>query len=150
MLAVYLLAIVAAFLYLQAGTGGPAADPWPRVVAAYAAYRPEGVSDEDKSARLDRAEVLARELSALRRTGQWRKARAACRELMRLDKDHHSPIYRYAASILARLPPTIETDARSLAPSFASVARTPGQPIHSSRVAAGSHPAPTLTATSKE
>jgi len=103
-LVAYLVGLVAlvVFIELQGERGSEHAFQAVRV--AYGSrYRPEGVPQEELEARLERAAVLVRKLASYERTESWSEARAACRELMALDSDPDSPLYRFGARRLGTL-----------------------------------------------
>jgi hypothetical protein len=66
---------------------------------------PQGTSinDSARQGREMRAAVLVRELRALKTRGRGYEAEKICRELMSLDRDIDSPLYRYGARCLASL-----------------------------------------------
>lgn len=104
-LGVYLLGIVALAVWLgmSGGSGGIAADDWPDLRAEYETFAASGLSGPQLEARLERAEVLVRQLRALRTRGSTLESERICRELMTIDRDIDSPLYRYGVRCLATL-----------------------------------------------
>jgi hypothetical protein len=100
---VYLLGIIVVAIWLGVLAGGDdiAADDWPGLEAAYLAYESSGLSEDERDQRLARAETLVRDLRALRTQGTYQGRDRICRELMRIDRDSQSPLYRYGAHCLA-------------------------------------------------
>lgn len=100
----YLVGLVAVVVWVKLQGGSSAERAFQRVREAYSAgYQPEGVPEEELTARLEQAEVLVRKLTTFERTENWTEARAACRELMALDADPQSPLYRFGARRLGDL-----------------------------------------------
>lgn len=104
LLIVYLLGIAAVAVWLnwRASLGGEIADDWPKLDAAYEAYQPVGVSEAEKARRTRIAEAMLVRLRVLRTNERTRDVHRLCRELMRLDSDIESPLYRYGAKCLGR------------------------------------------------
>jgi pSer/pThr/pTyr-binding forkhead associated (FHA) protein len=103
-LAVYLVALVVLAVFLSLRGQSTILDQFAPVRHEYlASYRPAGIDPEAKKARLDRADRLVADLLALERAESWDAARLACRELMAIDGDPRSPIYRFAARRLGAL-----------------------------------------------
>ena len=103
-LAIYLIALVALVVFLSLHGEPTVLDQFATTRREYlASYRPAGIDPEAKKARLARADRLVTDLFALERTESWEGARLACRELMAVDGDPHSPIYRFAARHLGAL-----------------------------------------------
>jgi pSer/pThr/pTyr-binding forkhead associated (FHA) protein len=101
---VYLAGIVAVGLWLAIASGDKAvADDWPALAAEYELYEPDSINDSARQGREMRAAVLVRELRALKTRGRGYEAEKICRELMSLDRDIDSPLYRYGARCLASL-----------------------------------------------
>jgi hypothetical protein len=103
-LAVYLTALVALVVFLSLRGQPTVLDQFAPARREYlASYRPAGIDPETKSARLARADRLVTELFALERAESWGGARLACREMMAIDGDPRSPVYRFAARHLGAL-----------------------------------------------
>lgn len=103
-LAIYLLALVALAVFLSLRGETTVVDEFAPAHREYlASYRPVGVDPEARKARLARADRLVADLLALERTEAWDEARTACRELMAIDADPRSPVYRFAARHLGAL-----------------------------------------------
>ena len=102
-LAVYLGGILLVGLWVALiPDDGLADDDWPTLVAAYQEYQGEEVSAEAWQAREMRAQQLVRELRALRtRDPEGGNTERICRELMSIDGDVDSPLYRYGVRCLA-------------------------------------------------
>jgi|GEM_PF-2462670 len=104
LLIVYLLAIAAVAVWLnwRGSLGGEIPDDWPRLAAAYEAYQPAEVSEAEKARRARLAEAMLVRLRVLRTNERVDDVHSLCRELMRLDSDIESPLYRYGAKCLGR------------------------------------------------
>lgn len=102
---VYLAAIagVAIWLGLSSADETIAADDWPALEAAYVAFDAGELSDAERQSRLAQAELLIRELRALRTRGGNREIESICREIMRIDRKTESPLFQYGAQCLASL-----------------------------------------------
>lgn len=100
---VYLLGIVAVAVWLGAAgqNGATAADDWPALEAAYASWESETLTEARRASNLERAELLVRELRALRTRGGNREIGRICREIMSIDKATDSPLFQYGARCLA-------------------------------------------------
>ena len=99
LLVAYLAGMVALGVYLAVSDDESAAEAFDRTRAEYTeSYKPDGVSAQVLEHRLAEAERLVRELGVLER-----KERSVCRQLMALDSDPDSPIYRFAARRMAAL-----------------------------------------------
>ncbi|HNP34703.1 MAG TPA: FHA domain-containing protein [Woeseiaceae bacterium] len=99
---VYLLGMLVVGLWLAHSAGDKGvADDWPELLIEYQAYRPDSVDDSDWQQREERGAILVRELRALKTRGRGYDAESICRELMSLDRDSESPVYRYGARCLA-------------------------------------------------
>lgn len=101
-LAVYLLGILAVALWFSWRGGAPEeiTDDWPELGAAYKEYEPAGVDAKEKARRTRYAEAILVRLRVLRANERDEDVRRLCRELMRLDADIQSPLYRYGARCL--------------------------------------------------
>lgn len=101
-LGVYFLAMVAVFVWLMlSDDGGPTAgDDWPALAAAYDNYQAGEMPGDIRSTRAARAEDLVRKLRVMRTRKSNRDAEKICREMMSIDKDSKSPLYRYGARCL--------------------------------------------------
>lgn len=100
---VYLLGIGGVGMWVASSDdGGAIRDDWPALRGEYERYEAEGVSADQRDARLARAEILMRELRVLRVRGLRTEAKSICREMMSLDKDIHSPLYLYGANCLGK------------------------------------------------
>lgn len=104
-LVVYLLGIVgvAGYFIFTGGEPAVAADVWPDLELAYTDYLQGSVPSEQAAERLRIAGNLVREVRSLKTRGLYREIQPMCRELMRLDEDTRSPVYRYGASCLGEL-----------------------------------------------
>lgn len=102
-LGIYLLGMVAAgvWLYVSGDDGALAVDDWPALAAAYENYKVGEMPEELRLTRASRAEFLVRELRLLKMQGLNRDTEQICREIMSIDKDSKSPLYRYGARCLA-------------------------------------------------
>ena len=101
LLLTYILGVVALGLFFHSSSSSR--DDFEPVREDYALYRPAEASEVVLEGRLTRAAQLARRLEAFERRESWTRARATCRELMALDSDPDSPIYRFAARRLGEL-----------------------------------------------
>jgi hypothetical protein len=99
-LAVYLLGMVGVAVWLQLGSGGETNDEWPALAAAYDAYEGALSSEDVKKARAARAETLVRQIRVLKIRGAQRDTAPLCRELMSIDGEVKSPLFRYGARCL--------------------------------------------------
>lgn len=101
-LGVYLAGIIGVALWLGVFSDAEAiaGDDWPGLEAAYLAYEPAGLTDEERQLRMERARTLVRELRALRTQGIEQDSSTICREMMRIDRDSQSPFYLYGAQCL--------------------------------------------------
>jgi pSer/pThr/pTyr-binding forkhead associated (FHA) protein len=98
---VYLLGMVVLVIWLSISGGDrKVTDDWPQLAKAYAAYQPEGVSAETLSENAARAEILVHELRVFKTQGQRNNVRQLCREIMSIDQDINSPLFRYGARCL--------------------------------------------------
>lgn len=104
-LGVYLLGLVGLGVFL-AGRGGEA------MTSTYAAAREEystryavahSMAQGDLERRLNEADQLVVELMGHLRSERWQLAEDTCRQLMDLDRDVHSPMYRFALRSLGEL-----------------------------------------------
>lgn len=104
LLVVYLLGIAAVAVWLswRGSLGAEVPDDWPRLGAAYESYQPEGVSEAEKARRARLAEAMLVRLRVLRTNERTKDVHRLCRELMRLDSDIESPLYRYGAKCLGK------------------------------------------------
>lgn len=103
-LAVYLIALIALAVFLSLGGQPTVLDQFAPARREYlVSYRPAGIDPEARRARLARADRLVTDLFALERAESWEDARLACRELMAIDGDPRSPVYRFAARYLGAL-----------------------------------------------
>ena len=103
-LGVYLGGILIVGLWVALSPeAGVAGDDWPALEAAYRAYQGEELTAEEWLAREERAKELVRELRALRtRDVDSQTRNLICRELMSIDSDARSPLYRYGAGCLSQ------------------------------------------------
>lgn len=101
-LGVYLAGIagVAIWLGLAGSDSAAAADDWPALKTAYESYGAEWLDAEQRAANLERAELLVRQLRALRTQGADRGIERVCREIMRIDGEIDSPLFQYGARCL--------------------------------------------------
>lgn len=102
-IAVYLLSMVGLMYWLSStNTGtGVAADDWPQLRNGYEAFQPGTISPELRNQRLARAELLVRELRALKTQKNAEDIEPVCRQIMAVDSDIHSPLFQYGAGCLA-------------------------------------------------
>jgi pSer/pThr/pTyr-binding forkhead associated (FHA) protein len=102
LLAVYLVGLVAVAGWLSwRGDGrGDIGDDWPELARAYADYEAPGVDEEEKARRARLAQAMLVRLRVLRVNERDRDVEKLCREMMRIDADTRSPIYRYGAKCL--------------------------------------------------
>lgn len=105
LLVVYLAAILAVAAYLGwRGDGGrEIRDDWPQLQQDYEQYQPQGLDEAEKLRRAEMAEAMLVRLRVLRANNRDREVTRLCQELMRLDADIRSPIYRYGAKCLGSL-----------------------------------------------
>jgi hypothetical protein len=107
---VYLLIIVGFAFYLGSVREPSVARAFRAVSLDYRAhYRPPGwplrtVAGELAN-RTAEAGRLVGELEGMERAERWSEARMVCRQIMDLDRDPASPLFRFAARETARLPP---------------------------------------------
>lgn len=98
----YLVALLALAVFLGVrGPGSGSAD----FLKAYSAYEERylpslSLGGDDQQKRLERATRLSAELEAHVQAERWNLADGTCRQLMALDQDPDSPIYRFAAERL--------------------------------------------------
>lgn len=92
--------LVLGLWFAVAGDEGSVADDWPELLASYEAWQDPEVGGDEWAEREARAQLLVRELRALKTQGRGRTS-ALCRELMSIDGDVASPLYRYGARCLA-------------------------------------------------
>ena len=99
---VYLLGLVGVAVWISSfdSGSGVAPDEWPALQAAYEAYDHPSFSEEEKAARTERAKVLVLRLRALRTRERTQDIEALCREIMGLDSNTDSPLYRFGAQCL--------------------------------------------------
>jgi pSer/pThr/pTyr-binding forkhead associated (FHA) protein len=103
-LAVYLLALIVLGVFLSLRGETTVVDEFAPAHREYLArYHPAGVDAEERKLRLARADRLVADLFALERAEAWEGARTACRQLMAIDGDPGSPIYRFGARHLGAL-----------------------------------------------
>lgn len=103
-LAAYLLALVSLAIFLGLRGERTVVDEFAPARQSYlASYRPAGLASEERRERVGRADRLVSEILAADRSEDWDQARAACRELMALDGNPASPIYRFGARQLGAL-----------------------------------------------
>ena len=98
-IAVYLLGMVGVavwFALQDSDTGIP--DEWAALELAYQDYVAEGVSDQERAARIARADALVEEIRILRTRKVRTGVSSICREIMSLDKDVRSPFFQYGAA----------------------------------------------------
>jgi hypothetical protein len=101
-LGVYLAGMFAVAVWFAIASGdGIVGDDWPALLTAYQAWQTKDIADEMWRAREARGELLVRELRALRTQGRRNNTQAICRELMSIDSEIDSPLYRYGARCLA-------------------------------------------------
>ena len=105
LLAVYLLAMLLFAVFLASRGDDSAVRAYRQ---AREVYTEEYLSAADlpktvREARLAKADRLAQELEAHVRGERWNLAEATCRELMTVDHDTDSPIYRFAARRLGEV-----------------------------------------------
>jgi hypothetical protein len=105
LLAVYLCGIGAVALWFSwsSETGKQIADDWPALSAAYESYDSTDVDAKEKAKRARYAEAILVRLRVLRANERDDDVRRLCRELMRLDSDIRSPLYRYGALCLGSM-----------------------------------------------
>ncbi len=75
-------------------------DDWPALSEAYAEYQPPGADAAQKQRRTQLAQAAMVRLRVLRANERHNDVKRLCRELMRLDSDIASPLYRYGARCL--------------------------------------------------
>jgi len=97
LLVVYLIGMLFVVVYLALDTDVATAQEWEEAQAAYASYGTEILSEEQRTTRLEAAAVLVRSLRMLETTQRRADARVVCAELMAIDGDPESPIYRFGA-----------------------------------------------------
>lgn len=102
LLVVYLLGIIAVAVWLnwRGGLGGQIQDDWPELSVAYEAYNAPGVDAAEKARRTRLAEAMLIRLRVFRANEREADIQRLCRELMRVDADIQSPLYRYGARCL--------------------------------------------------
>ena len=105
LLAAYLLGLLSLTVFLGARGGSSSESHYREARGEYAEryLRVQGYSQAERAERLSRADRLTSELEAHIRAERWTLARDSCRELMALDKDTRSPIYRFAVRRLGDL-----------------------------------------------
>jgi hypothetical protein len=99
-LGVYIIGILGVAVWLGFDSTDVAVDEWPALSAAYDDYEDPRSSPDAKQARAARAEALMRQLRVLKVQGEGRAMEPICRELMSLDGDAKSPLFRYGARCL--------------------------------------------------
>lgn len=101
-LGIYLLGMIAVGLWFGMGAGGESEikDDWPELAANYEKYNPEGLSEAVKIERQGQAQNMVIRLRVLRVNKQTADTKRVCREIMQLDADINSPLYRYGARCL--------------------------------------------------
>lgn len=103
-LVVYLVLLAGLVLVATGSGAGDLSSLWEEARRSYRAdYRPETVGEEVLAERLEEAERLVGRLRALERGERWDEARLVCRQLMAIDRDPASPVYRFAAKRLGTL-----------------------------------------------
>lgn len=101
-LGIYLGGIVVLGLWLMmSGDDGRVADDWPALLASYEAWQSPEIAADTWDAREARAAVIVREMRALKTQGHSNRTGTLCRELMSIDGEISSPLYRYGARCLA-------------------------------------------------
>jgi len=100
-MAVYLLGMVAVGVWVSgSGSGDEITDDWPELASVYASYQPKGISPDVLAQRAAQAEFLVRKLRVSKTQGLDNEVDKICREIMSLDGDHQSPLFRYGAACL--------------------------------------------------
>ncbi|MFT4520721.1 MAG: hypothetical protein ACI9JM_003126 [Halioglobus sp.] len=101
----YLLGMIVVGVWFGMGGAGDTKinDDWPDLVAKYEKYNPAGLSDVEKTARKGQAQDMVIRLRVLRVNEQENDAKRLCREIMQLDADVNSPLYRYGARCLGSI-----------------------------------------------
>ena len=102
-LVVYLLGLLALAFYLATSEGNSTSAAWRQTRTEYAGHYLKTLPQEAGAERLRRADQLVGELEAHLKTQRFDLARHLCHELMALDADPHSPLYRFAARRLGDL-----------------------------------------------
>jgi len=104
LLAVYLLGIVAVAVWmsLRGEFATEIRDEWPTLSAAYEDYQPDGLTAPEKLRRTAIAESIIIRLRVHKSNERNASVQRLCRELMRLDADIQSPLYRYGAQCLGK------------------------------------------------
>jgi hypothetical protein len=97
LLGVYLVGLILLGAYLALGSDATSDQGWEDARSDYASYASPTLSESEKTARLDRADALVRNLRVWETTSRKDEARVVCAELMALDADPASPIYRFGA-----------------------------------------------------
>lgn len=101
-LVVYLGGLLAILAWLMLGSSGDlyVADDWPELEQAYASYETPTLSNEERARRLAFAQQTVSRVRVLRIKERSADVHKLCRELMSLEADINSPIYRYGAKCL--------------------------------------------------
>lgn len=101
LLVVYLGGIAAVGIWFGVFAGDEGvADDWPGLVAAYRDYQTDEFAADEWERREREGQILVRELKALRTRGMTGNIEVICRELMNIDGDTDSPLYRYGMQCL--------------------------------------------------
>ncbi len=102
LLVVYLLGIlgVVGWLMTRPADGTHVADDWPALEASYTQYVTENLDETVSAMRVEKAAAIVKQLRVLRIKGRTEDVNRLCRELMAMDADINSPIYRYGAKCL--------------------------------------------------
>jgi pSer/pThr/pTyr-binding forkhead associated (FHA) protein len=102
LLGVYLLGIlgVVGWLMTRPTDGTHVADDWPTLEPAYAEYIAENLDEQTQAARMEKAAGIVNQLRVLRIKERTEDVNHLCRELMAIDADIKSPVYRYGAKCL--------------------------------------------------
>ncbi|MDB4261614.1 FHA domain-containing protein [bacterium] len=98
---VYMAAMIGVVVWLSSSASvGPIIDDWPRLEREYAAYEPVGVPPAVLAQRSMQAQQLVREMRVLRMQRLRGDVKKICREIMSLDEDIESPLFKYGAKCL--------------------------------------------------
>lgn len=100
-LVVYLGGILAVGIWFGVfADSGAVGDDWPGLLESYQAFQDDRIKADEWLQRQSVAANLVRELKAMRTRGETRGQEIICRELMQIDGDPESPLYRYGAQCL--------------------------------------------------
>ena len=102
-LVLYLLGMVAIAVWLSGSEedSGVLQANWPALREQYVAYRTDAIPEDVRKQRLAHAQLLLREIRALEVRGLREDIEPLCREVMDIDSDIHSPLFRFGVECLA-------------------------------------------------